>query len=405
MTTRDTFALQKLPSSQWMTREEIRSQAKNHPFLWLPSPILRWLYTQDLSVTAFAVYLEYWMDAACRKDSHLVSRLSVSVLAKRLGVAETTIQRANRQLIKAGLIRRQSAQKTHDRSEVASTWLLVPTGLFSEHDVQQLNTATRQAMYKARITENAHPPLPLSHRPPTSVRRIAPREHQETVVPHIASGSRASHLDLKTTVRDASDREKSNDCKHRFVELEQEIKKMKSVLDAYGYRVGSEKYRSLMRPHHGHPSEVIKANIRLGQCLVELKRLKEVQQLNASSNGSVPEKQRTQAPVTVAKLVRQASESDARHSSLPPREVPAKWVQTIRARLEDIPGITNRKQVLDEILFQLSEGVFRGHQWLHGINACLAMVRRNTWRTPYGYHRVYRGGTHAVQRGCSLATH
>jgi len=67
------------------------------------------------------------------------------------------------------------------------------------------------------------------------------------------------------------------------------------------------------------------------------------------------------------------------------RELPEKVINYFDSKLQHIATTQDKRELLEEVVFSATFGVFSAHAPLYAMNIALKLIRENKWRTPKGY--------------------
>ena len=320
-----------------LPRQRIEQALKKHHYLIVPMPLLNALNQEKLSPVAKDLYLRYLQDAMCRSqpdDQQFDSLISTDLAAQLLGVTRSAVRKANRQLESTGLIKRRQRTNPNGRSLPSVTRVMLPTAFDKECE----NAPTRQPRPVERPETSPLPDLPPI-KPSPALTEEAPRVN---VAP----------LALKKKIQTT----------------EQHIQECKAQLkEAVQQKKGDQQIKWLSRLNQAEAS------------LLALHRALERtaypgQSVNASA--STPNSASPSSSIT------------PRPAPPPSRSLAEPQLTRLWNRLRALPGLSNPKEVYQEVVFQITQGVYAEMAIAKAVNICLKLVRNNKWRRPAGYQPI-----------------
>ncbi len=319
-------------------RQRIEQSLKEHHYLIVPMPLLNALNREKLSPVAKDLYLRYLQDAMCRSQPdapRFDSLISTDLAARLLGVTPSAIRKANRVLESAGLIKRLQRSDKNGRTLPSATQVHLPAAFEEECE----NASIRQPSSTKRAdtepqTEQSSPlvepsPAPTEHRPLMNAAAKELKKDIQTTERYIQKCKKQ----LKEAVLQ-KDRDQQMKWLSRLNQAESSLLALRLVSDD-----GSKYVRS---PPHSASSP------------------------RTASSCSPPTGQ-------------------TRH---PSRRLGKSQLARLWERLRTLRGLSNPRETYQEVVFQVTQGVYADMAITKAVNICLKLVRLNKWRRPAGYQPI-----------------
>lgn len=311
-----------LPKSQpWADSAQLHRLAAKKHFVFAPTPLLRWLWSLGLSQTSERLFLVYWEDACSRAaGQYLSARLSVSLAASLIGTSEAAVKKANRQLLEAGVITRSSRQIRSCASTIADTVITIP------HEVMLLLWD-------------------------------APDRAPASTSSHVSEQVSVVDIQPSTPLTPEPNPDPAN-LQERLDTLRGELRRMNAGKRLRDALVGSDTASAQM------------------DLIRQIDHLERQLSMRAAEPPPPVGVEDPSVEPPAAALTVQAKR--------PTRSLSPARRQAIVAAVSQIRGISAPRQVLNEIIHQVEQGVFTHIPIPKAVNICLYLVRVGRWRTPYG---------------------
>jgi biotin operon repressor len=285
-------------------------------------------------------YQYYFQDAMTRNGTRLNSYLSVQFLADLLGVSKAAVNIANRQLCEKGLIQRISRRQEDGHSKISVTQLqLVPELLATLESAATRTPSTRSADKEAN--------------------------------------QRADHSSCSNLPPEPADVLEEKDTTGNKQEIEEIRLWEKRHQEAREQLANAEKSNNLALRYKWFNE--------LNLAEDKLKMLRQCEQADPPPPPSPTPAQRSRTNTAGLSVVTEKIPRNLINRSGQPRPLNKDKLETIQRRIMSLPGLSNPKQVLSELLFQVTVGVYQDMPLNKALNICLKTIRQNRWRTPTGY--------------------
>ena len=320
-------------------RHRIEQSLKMHHYLIVPMPLLNALNREKLSPVAKDLYLRYLQDAMCRSQpdhQRFDSLISTELAASLLGVTPSAIRKANRQLESTGLIKRHQRSDKNGRSLPAATRVLLPAAFDEECE----NASIRQPG-----------PMERTATRPSPEQSSAPVEPSPTLTEEAPSGSSTAE-----------------ELKKKIQTTEQYIQKCKMRLkEAVQRKDRDQQIEWLSRLNQAESSLLA-----LHRALDDIPQL-----IRPATHDKSPPPAATSHPL-----------ASTGQTTTPSRCLANSQLTRLWERLRTLPGLSNPREIYQEVVFQVTRGVYADMALAKAVNICIKLVRLNKWRRPAGYQPI-----------------
>ena len=320
-------------------------------FLLIPSPLMEWLWHAPIRPTSKDLFLVYWNDAMAKKKpgQPLTACLSVAFAARKLGVSEVAVRKANQELREQNLIDRVRKHNAIGKTVCCQTIICLPESLAKHLD--------------ATPDRNKERGLPVpEHDGVQEIEKISPSlpDYPSAISPFATDEPEENNEKAKSTKHVKKQNSSPPD-----ETVAKEITKLVAR---------SKELDDLIRKGHirniAEHDRVVRELETIGERLRELRSRKTEPPLKSEK----PSNQAARAPTAVkpTKPVRVLRDEDRKY---------------IKQRLEGIENLSSPKEAFEEVVFHVTRGAYAGDSIpiRKAINISLKLIRNGQWRTPAGY--------------------